>query len=115
MLEEKSHDVYSSCGIKLPEDIVVSFENFSAFPPASGDKISYAASLQTLNFTINRGHLIVIVGPPGSGKVTPTYNLYSSEFIFAIFVTFEKWIISLHFYEFHNRETPKKLKDCLFT
>ena len=69
LLEEKSHDVYSSCGIKLPEDIVVSFENFSAFPPASGDKISYAASLQTLNFTINRGHLIVIVGPPGSGKV----------------------------------------------
>ena len=47
----------------------MSFENFSAFPPASGDKISYAASLQTLNFAITKGHLIVIVGPPGSGKV----------------------------------------------
>ncbi|XP_067949778.1 ATP-binding cassette sub-family C member 4-like [Watersipora subatra] len=68
LLEEKSHDVYSSCGIKLPEDLVVSFENFSAFPPATGDKISYAASLQTLTFSIHRGHLIVIVGPPGSGK-----------------------------------------------
>lgn len=77
-MEEKSHDVYSSCGIKLPEDIVVSFENFSAFPPASGDKISYAASLQTLNFTISRGHLIVIVGPPGSGKVS--ISLYHMEY-----------------------------------
>ena len=107
MLEEKSHDVYSSCGIKLPEDIVVSFENFSAFPPASGDKISYAASLQTLNFTINRGHLIVIVGPPGSGKVCPSQNLYTSELIFAICVMFEKWIISLIFMNFTIERHPR--------
>lgn len=77
LLEEKSHDVYSSWGNNLPEDVVVQFENFSAFPAASSsssDKVSYAASLQTLNFTITKGHLIVIVGPPGSGKVCGIYK-----------------------------------------
>ena len=37
--EEKSQDVYSSWGSKLPDDVVIEFENFSAFPATSTDKV----------------------------------------------------------------------------
>ena len=71
----------------------MSFENFSAFPPASGDKISYAASLQTLNFAITKGHLIVIVGPPGSGKVR-VFEVYGRQAndVLTVEYTVELWL-----------------------
>lgn len=67
LLEEKSHEVYSSWGSSLPEDVLIEFDDFSAFP-SSAEKASVTSSLQKINFLVNKGHLVVIVGPPGSGK-----------------------------------------------